>query len=221
MKYRQKTIKVALALLTFIILDPLPYSAYSLNAPGTPIQISVKVESKPNLVKAVGLIFSTKSSYEVKQTVIKKVGDKLYEISFDVPSSKVSPDSVASAIATDENGAEVFSNVTPAITSSAKDLIASIPECPGEDTSTAVTISTPGALRQLVDVRSERMDIVRQKLHRAMDNGIREKLNRLEAAFGMSRATELNADLAPPELIDRLMRLKYALTRYQSAKPVK
>jgi hypothetical protein len=208
---------IKLSTLTLIGVT-IPNQAYTLDAPGSAVPVAVKIESKPNLVKASGIVFSSRSSFEVKDTSIKKIGDKLYEISYEVPRNRVDPDSVASAVATDENGVEVFSNVTPALTSAAKDLVASVPECPGEDTSTAVTISTPGALRQLVDVRSERMEIVRQKLRRAMENGIKEKLNRLESAFGLSRAGELNAELAPAELIDRLGRIKFALKKYQSAK---
>jgi hypothetical protein len=171
-------------------------------------------------VSATGIVFSSRSSFEVQETSITKIGDKLYEITFSVPRSKVQPDSVASARATNEEGVSVFAGVTPAIMSEAKDLLASIPECPGEDSSrAALTTTTPGTLKQLVDVRAERMEIVRLKIKRAMDGNALAKLTKFEEAFGLTRSQELSADLPPAELIDRLSRIQHALRKYQSYKP--
>jgi hypothetical protein len=180
--------------------------------------VVVRAESKPSIVKASGIVFSSRSSFNVEETTVTKIGDKLYEISFSVPRSKIQPDSVASAIATDENGAAVFGNVTPALSSETRDLLASVPECPGEDSSKVTTISTPGALKQLVDVRAERLDIVRLKLKRSMDENVLAKLTKFEEAFGLKRSSDLSPDLPAAELIDRLSGIEHALKKYQSYK---
>jgi hypothetical protein len=143
----------------------------------------------------------------------------LYEITFSVPRSKVQPDSVASAIATDDQGATVFASVTPAITSEARDLLASVPECPGQDSSRAISTTSPGTLKQLVDVRAERMDIVRIKLKRAMDGNVLAKLSKFEEAFGLTRSDALSPDLPPAELFDRLSSIQHALRKYQAHQP--
>jgi hypothetical protein len=170
-------------------------------------------------VSAKGIVFSSRSSFEVADTNVTKIGDKLYEISFAVPRSKIQPDSVASAIGTDENGGTVFAGVTPALSSEALDLLSSIPECPGQDSSRAISTTSPGTLKQLVDVRAERMEIVRIKLRRAMDGNALAKLAKFEEAFGLHRSEELSPDLAPAELFDRLSRIQHALRKYQLHQP--
>jgi hypothetical protein len=192
--------------------------AHSIDLPGSSIPVTVRVESKPQLVKATGIVFSASSSFEVPQTTITKIGDKLFEVAFSVPRSKIQPDTVASAIATDESGSVVFAGVTPALASEALDLLASVPECPGEDSSRAITTTSPGTLKQLVDVRSERMEIVRLKLRRAMEGNVLAKLIKFEEAFGLTRPDSLSADLPPAELYERLSRIQHALRRYQSYK---
>jgi hypothetical protein len=211
--------RVALLALTVVAaLGPVQV-AWAIDLPGTELPVAVRVESKPSLVNATGVVFSSRSSFEVTDTTITKIGDKLYEIAFSVPRSKILPDSVASAVGTNEDGARVFASVTPALMSEAKDLLASVPECPGEDSSRAVTTTTPGTLKQLVDVRAERMDIIRLKIKRSMDSTVLAKLTKFEEAFGLTRSSELSADLPPAELIDRLSRIQHALRKYQSYKP--
>ncbi len=191
-------------------------TASALDLPLGELSVSVRVESKPPLISAKGIVFSSRSSFEVPEAKLSKIGDKLYEITFSVPRSKIHPDSVASAVANDDQGGAVFASVTPAITSEARDLLASIPECPGQDSSRAVATTSPGTLKQLVDVRAERMDIVRIKLKRAMDGNVMAKLVKFEEAFGLARSDDLNPDLPPAELFDRLSRIQHALRKYQS-----
>lgn len=193
--------------------------AGAIDIPGTSAPVIVRVESKPTLVRATGIVFSSRTSFEVSETTITKVGDKLYEVRFSVPRSKLQPDSVASAIGIDENGGNVYASVTPALTAEAQDLLMSVPECPGEDSSHAVTTTTPGTLKQLVDVRAERMEIVRLKIRRAMDGNAHAKLIKFEEAFGLTRTDPLSPDLPPAELIDRLSRIQHALRKYQAQRP--
>ena len=214
--YRLQAALCALLIAPAILL---PCTTRALDLPGSSVPVAVRVESKPTLVSAVGIVFSARSSFEVTDTTVTKIGDKLYEVTFSVPRSKIQPDTVASAIGTNEEGGSLFASVTPALMSEARDLLASVPECPGQDSSRAVTTTTPGTLKQLVDVRAERMDIVRLKIKRSIDATVLAKLTKFEEAFGLSRASELSADLPPAELIDRLSRIQHALRRYQSYKP--
>jgi hypothetical protein len=195
------------------------HSATALDLPLSEIPVSVRVESKPPIVSAKGIVFSSRSSFEVTDTTVAKIGDKLYEVTFSVPRSKVQPDSVASAVATDDQGESVFASVTPAIASEARDLLASIPECPGQDSSRAISTTSPGTLKQLVDVRAERMDIVRMKLKRAMDGNVIAKLSKFEEAFGLTRSDALSPDLPPAELLERLSNIQHALRKYQAHQP--
>jgi hypothetical protein len=95
-------------------------------------------------------------------------------------------------------------------------MIAAIPECPAEDPSRIAALNSPGILQQLVDVRNERMNIVRLKISRLMDQDFLAKLRKFEEAFGLERSSELSADLPPEELIDRLSRIQHAVRKYKT-----
>jgi hypothetical protein len=204
---------VLLAIMTLITS-----SAYGNEGARGTVQIVVRLEAKPEPKKAVGLIFSASSSRQIEETSITKVGDKLYEISFVAPRTSLQSDSVASAIAYDETGTVSFANVTPALAPETREILASIPECPGEDGSRLTSVASPGTLQQLIDVRIERMNIVRLKISRIMDEAFVAKLQKFEEAFGLSHPSELSADLPADELIERLSRINHAVKKYQMYK---
>ncbi len=183
------------------------------------VPVKVRLEAKPEPSKAVGILFSSGSSRQFTDASISKIGDKLYEITFNVPQASLREDSVATAIGFDQAGAVSFANVVPARTSESQELLASIPECPGEDGSKVATLASPGTLKQLVDVRIERMNIVRFKIARLMDQDFLAKLQKFEEAFGLKYATPLSPELPAAELIDRLSRVSHAVKKYQLYKP--
>jgi hypothetical protein len=185
----------------------------------TGIPVKVRLEAKPEPSRAVGVVFSSGSSRQFTDTSIAKIGDKLYEITFSVPRSTLTNDSVATAFGFDSAGTVSFANVVPAFASESQDLLASIPECPSEDSSHVSALTSPGTLQQLVDVRIERMNIVRFKIARLMDQDFLVKLQKFEEAFGLKFATPLSPELPPAELIDRLSRISHAVRKYQLYKP--
>lgn len=179
------------------------------------VTIRVRVEAKPPPVRATGIVFSSSTSQEFPDTTITKIGDNLFEVGFSVPRLVLREDSVASAIALDETGQPSFANVTPALAAESRDLVTSIPECPGEDGARYAKVTTPGTIQQLVDVRTERMKIVRLKLARSMDETFLKKLQKFEEAFGLRHPTELSPDLPPQELLERLSRIDQATRKYK------
>ncbi len=205
---------VTLALLS-LALSAQPASA----APNSgKVAIKVKVESKPEPSKAVGLVMSAGETLQIEDTKIEKVGDKLYDISFSVDSSALSEDSVATAMAFNSNGDVVFANVTPALLSSTASIIASIPDCPPEDPSLAIQFNHFGPLQQLVDVRVARAELLRSNIAKELTPDRVQRLTQLEAALGLARPEPLSASLPPSELVDRLSRLDHALKKYKNFK---
>jgi hypothetical protein len=162
-----------------------------------PLTVTVRVEAKPEPKKAIGLVLSTGRTMEIPDTTIQKIGEKLYLISFVVDRNIVRKDTVATAMAFDENGTVSFANVSPELLSESKTLISRIPECPPEDPSSIVKLDQQGPLQQLVDVRSERAEIARLKISRMLDEQFLAKLQRFEDAFGLQKSEELSADLPP------------------------
>jgi hypothetical protein len=204
-------------LITFLALVGIVHSTPVYAA--DPVAITVRVEAKPEPVRAVGLIFSSSGSQEIADTKINKIGDKLFQIEFSVDRSILHQDSVASAIAYDANGTASYANVTPALLSEARTLLESIPDCPAEDISKIAQLTSPGTLQQLVDVRAERAELVRTRIARVLDPKFLAKLQKFEEVLGLSRPTELSPQLPAPELIDRLSRIDHAYKKYQSEKP--
>ncbi|MFO0417753.1 MAG: hypothetical protein ACK5Y6_10720 [Pseudomonadota bacterium] len=194
----------------------LSHNAQAIDIPKGSELVTVRVEAKPEPVRAVGIVFGSRSSHQVQETEITKIGDKLYQIAFAVPRAMLNEDSVASAIAFDEADVVSYANVTPALADQAREMIAAIPECPAEDPSRIAALNSPGILQQLVDVRNERMNIVRLKISRLMDQDFLAKLRKFEEAFGLERSSELSADLPPEELIDRLSRIQHAVRKYKT-----
>ena len=183
-----------------------------------PLTVNVRVEAKPEPKKAIGMVLSAGRAVEIQETTIKKIGEKLYLISFVVDRNIVRKDSVATAMAFDENGTVTFANVSPELLSESKTLISHIPECPAEDPSAVVKLDQQGPLEQLVDVRSERAEIARLKISRMLDEEFLSKLQRFEDAFGLDKTEELNANLPPEVLVDRLSRITHAVKKYRMFK---
>lgn len=183
-----------------------------------PLTVNVRVEAKPEPKKAIGLVLSTGRTMEIPDTTIKKIGEKLYLITFVVDRNIVRKDTVATAMAFDENGTVSFANVSPELLSESKTLISRIPECPPEDPSSIVKLDQQGPLQQLVDVRSERAEIARLKISRMLDDQFLAKLQRFEDAFGLQKSEELSADLPPEVLVDRLSRITHAVKKYRMFK---
>lgn len=182
------------------------------------VPVTVRVEAKPDPVRAVGIVFSTKSSQPISETKINKIGDKLFEIQFAVPRSDIQKDSVATAIAYDEAGNMFFGNVTPTLLEDTRDILSSIPECPSQKADQAALLNGPGTLKQLVDFRAQRVDLLRLRINRAMEPSVLAKLQKFEEAFGLKRSLPLSSDLPAPELIDRLSRLQHGLKKFQMEK---
>ena len=183
-----------------------------------PLTVNVRVEAKPEPKKAIGMVLSAGRTVEISETTIKKIGEKLYLISFVVDRNIVRKDSVATAMAFDENGAVTFANVSPELLSESKTLISRIPDCPAEDPSAVVKLDQQGPLQQLVDVRSERAEIARLKISRMLDEDFLSKLQRFEDAFGLDKTEELNASLPPEVIVDRLSRITHAVKKYRMFK---
>jgi hypothetical protein len=183
-----------------------------------PITVNVQVEAKPEPKKAIGMVLSSGRTIEIQDTTIKKIGEKLFLISFVVDRNIVRRDSVATAMAFDENGNVSFANVSAELLSDNKNLLSRIPECPAEDPSAIVKLDQQGPLQKLVDVRTERAEIARLKISKMLDEEFLDKLHRFEDAFGLDKSEELSASLPPEVLVDRLSRITHAVKKYRMFK---
>jgi hypothetical protein len=216
-----KTRVVASTLALACLLAPSPGTTAAQSLPTTePVTVNVHVEAKPEPRKAVGIVLSSGSSVEIPDTTIKKIGDKLYSISFRVDRAALRPDSVATAMAFDENGTASFANVTAELLADTTAATAHIPGCPPEDPSGIIQRGQQGQLQELIDVRTERSQLSQAKIQQALDEQFLTKLRRFESAFGLGSEDDLSADLPPATLVDRLSRVAHALKKYKMFKRV-
>lgn len=179
------------------------------------IEVIVQLAAKPKPIEATGIIFSTTNSAQYPDASIKMIGDKLYAISFKIPESAVGGNTLASAFATDENGKISFGSVIPVMTVREGMQLGSIPSCEDENIDKVATITNLGTLRQLIDVRTQRMEIIRTKMRQSLDKVLLEKMRKYEEAFGLPHTEPLSVELPPMELLERLSRIKNALEKYK------
>lgn len=182
------------------------------------ITIRTRVESKDEPQKAIGMVLSADGSQQYPGATVSKVSDKLYDIAFAVEKSTLTEDSVATAIAFTEPGSIVFANVTPPVLSDSQETLASIPQCPPEDTSNVAALNQIGPLQQLVDVRTERATFARLRLERALTPELKARLKKAEQVFGLASTEEISSTLPALELVDRLSRINFALKNYRAFK---
>ncbi|MEY4700022.1 MAG: hypothetical protein RL326_209 [Pseudomonadota bacterium] len=206
---------VVLTMLCFAISNDV---CLAIDLAGNSIPVTVWVEAKPEPVRAKGLVFSSTDSREVADATLKKIGDKLYEVSFSISRGVLQDDSVATAVVYDADGKASYANVTPALLSETRSILGSIKECPPEDTTSVALLNSPGTLQQLVDVRTERMQLIRLRISKLLDRNFLAKLKKFEQVLGLSRADELSANLPASELIDRLSRIDHAIKKFQNSK---
>lgn len=182
------------------------------------IEITVQLEAKPKPIEATGMIFSTSGSAQFPKANVKMIGDKLYAISFKIPKNTVRSDTLASAYAIDENGKTSFSSVVPVMTAKEELSLGSIPKCKDENIDKVATITNMGTLRQLIDVRTQRIEIIRTKMRQSLNNVLLEKMRKYEEAFGLPHTEPLSVELPPMELFERLSRIQNAVAKYKKFK---
>jgi hypothetical protein len=212
MTLRRHSLLVAFCVAHSFLISP------ALSDEGSRLTVRVRVETKPEPTQAVGLVLSGEGAEQIPSTTIQKVGDKLYDVIFAVDRATLREDSVATAMAVSAGGDITFANVTPALLTDTKSLIANIPECPSEDTSHFARVNQLAPLKALVDIRADRSNLAQRRVAQAMDDETLAKLRQFEQAFGITHAEELSPNLPPQELVDRLARINFALQQYQTFK---
>ena len=73
-------------------------------------------------------------------------------------------------------------------------------------------------MQRLVEFRTARRKVLQDKLRVMLSGRLLERLRQLESNFGITRASQLSADIHPLELMDRLSRLNTAMRRYKETK---
>jgi hypothetical protein len=162
-------------------------------------------------------VLSKGTASQEKDTKVTKIGDYLYEVLFKVPSSTLDESSVGTALVITKDDQWIFGSITPALVSNPDGELLNVPECPPELVSDKIQQGHVAPFKSLVDIRSARADLAKMQIGRLLSDEFLVKLRKAEQLFGISRTTELSADLPAAELVDRLARLSDAIRDFKKA----
>ena len=169
--------------------------------------VQINVPHHFEVKEAVGILLSGTTVTEKPALDIRKINDGLSVISFGYAKGEAKQDSFATAMVVASNGETAFGDVRSVFGTASKGSFYSIPQCPRDKLPRTIDASKTGAFETLVNFRSQRRDTYRKELAEKMNGTFLSDLQKLEKGFGMTRGKQLDSDLNPIELIDRLSRL--------------
>ncbi|MCB0309691.1 MAG: hypothetical protein KDD42_00565 [Bdellovibrionales bacterium] len=182
-------------------------------------QVEILVESTFEPHTAAGLLLSNAKSIQKPNPQVRKYDDSQYLVSFDYEPSELKGDTVATAMIVSSDGKVAFGDVTPILKAGFSPLVLNLPRCAHTET-TKVTLQGQYALiESLVNIRSNRLKVLKQGIKKKMSGNLLTRLQNLERGFGLERIRPLSSELPVSELVDRLARLQVAIQNLQSHRP--
>lgn len=185
-------------------------------AQGFTRNVEINVHAQFDPAQAVGLIFSAGGTEQKLGPKLRRVSEDTILVSFPVVESSISADSFGSALVISNDGQVALGDVKSLALRSEHSSFLSLPACIEQEDPSALRISEVGPLQRLVEFRSKRRNVSRDKIKLLLNDELLEKIAKLEAGFGLDRAKPLAADTHPLELIDRASRLIQAVTAYKT-----
>ncbi len=184
-------------------------------AQGFTRNIEINVFTKSDPAQAVGLVFSSSGAEQKLGPKLRRVSDELVIVTYPLNENNIQADTFGSALVILANGDVVLGEVKPLALRAEHSSAYSLPACVEPEDSSALKISEVGPLQRLVDFRTRRRTIAKDKLRLILSDEFVDKLGKLEQGFGLARESQLNADTHPLEIIDRATRLANAIRNYR------
>lgn len=179
-------------------------------------QVAVPFSGEPKL--AVGVILSAKGTRQETKTKVTRRDDNSVVVTFPFTASDRSAAALASAFVVGDGDVITFGDVVSLSTEDPDNAYIEIPACQEQIELPALASEQLGNLEKLVEIRTQRRAVLQTKITRLMQGPVLEKLRKLERGFGISNGDEIRPDMHPLELIDRLSRLKQAISSYEANK---
>ena len=180
--------------------------------------IQVDVSSFVEPASAVGLIMSADKTIQKLNPKIEKPHPGTITVTFPYQPSEIAADSMATALVVSDKGEVVFGNVKPILSNEFDESLGLIPLCAEDQKVSASLASQASLLEELYRIRLKRRDQARNQTIELLSGDFLARLQKLERGFGLAREKELNSELTPLELIDRLSRLRDALRNWEKKK---
>lgn len=173
--------------------------------------IQVDIPARFEADQAIGILLSAD---QVLQKPIKKLETTRHGtvvVGFEYLENEIRPDTVATAMLVSKDGEIAFGNVKPVLMSPADASAMLLPVCPSQSVPIETLRDQGGLLENLVATRLARRSNAQLRLSRTMDTDFLKKTRKLEKGFGLTWGEQLDPEMSPSELIDRLSRLVQAI----------
>ena len=165
---------------------------------------------------AVGIILSQGETKQVRVAAPKQRDE--HSVIVEVPYSDADrrAGALATALVSLKNGSVALADVVSLQGDFPDNSFADLPLCDGNMKMPVLAESQLGNLKRLVEIRSQRRAVLQTKMARLLQGTALEKLRKLERGFGTGTGIPLSPALLPFELVDRLSRLKQAISTYET-----
>jgi hypothetical protein len=177
-------------------------------------KVVVPVDS--DVETAVGIILNGATTRQVKVTTPTLRDSHSVVVEIPYTDAERAAGAMASALVSLKNGAIALADVVSLEGDFPDNSFADLPLCNSQLKLPPLSESQLGNLKRLVEIRSQRRAVLQTKIARLLQGPALEKLRKLERGFGTGSGAPLNPGLMPYELIDRLSRLKQAISTYES-----
>lgn len=188
----------------------------SAHAQGFTRNVEINVHAGFDPAQAVGLVFTSSATEQKLGPKLRRVSDDMIVVSFPVVESSITADSFGSALVISNDGQVALGDVKALALRSEHSSFFSLPACIEPEDPSALRISEVGPLQRLVEFRSKRRAVSREKIKLLLNEDLLSKIAKLESGFGLDRTKPLTAETHPLELIDRASRLIQAVTAYKN-----
>ncbi len=180
-------------------------------ADGT-VELSLRVGFEP--AKVLGLIISSRPPLEKSGVKLSKAQSGEYIVSFGYSDDEAGDDGVATALAVSTEGEIAFADVRSISQPDLDKLYLSIPNCaeeplPEPDPDVYQNVAL---LELLFETRSSRREVHRVQVEQLLSGKVLERLQNIEMKLGFSYEVPLSATLPPQTLLDRVQRIRHALS---------
>ncbi len=165
---------------------------------------------------AVGIILSQGETRQVRVATPKARDEHSVVVEVPYTDADKRSGALATALVSLSNGSVALADVVSLQGDYPDNSFTDLPLCDANLQIPALSESQLGNLKRLVEIRSQRRAVLQTKMARLLQGSALEKLRKLERGFGTGTGIPLSPALFPFELVDRLSRLKQAITTYEA-----
>lgn len=165
---------------------------------------------------AIGIIVSETGTRQVRVAPPVRRDDRSVIVEIPYSDKDKKQGAMATALISLKDGSVALADMVSLQEDYPDNAFSELPLCDDSIPVPPLAESQLGNLKRLVEIRSQRRAVLQTKLATLMQGPSLEKLRKLERGFGTGAGAPIHTALLPYELIDRLSRLKQAITTYEA-----